>query len=207
MFLLPSLSHAQDSSNTVVARLSRGQQVHLTEVSVEDRPRAILAIKKFLKDNPTCQNRFWEIEMLVALGDDETIRDLVNKYNHSFDSPESDALSPESDALSPESDALSYGANPEIIPFLAPDLSLPKDAGFRSLGDVGVLTPRLWSVSTILLCIAKSSEFPAKTQAWARSRHGNWDNTWSAVDQWWTHNKDAVLAKRYSEATWLPPQK
>ncbi len=190
--LAPCLGHAQDSPDTIAVRLSRGQQVFPTEVSPEERPGVILAIKKFLKENPPNQYRNREIEMLVALRDDDTIRDLVNQYHQS--------------PFSQEPFALLSATNSEIIQYVAPDLSLPKDAGYLSKGDVVVPTPRMWAASLILRCIAKSPEFPAKTRAWAHGTHVKEDD-WSVAEQWWTHNKDAVMAKHYSEATWLPPQK
>jgi hypothetical protein len=191
--LAPCLGHAQDSIDTIVSRLYKGDHVSLTDISPEERPQVILAIKKFLKENPTDHYPYPLIEMLVMLRDDETIRDLVNQYNQS--------------PFSREPMALGNAANSEIIQYVASDLSFRKWTAPQAEGDVAVDPPRIWAARLILLCIAKSPEFPAKTQAWAHGMHGKDDDWWLAAEQWWTHNKDAVMAKHYSEATWLPPQK
>jgi hypothetical protein len=94
-------------------------------------------------------------------------------------------------------------ANAEIIQFVAPDLSLPEGFGMQEYGDVIILPTRDRAARLILFCIVESPEFPAKTQGWVRSLDGR--DEWTAANQWWIHNKEAVLAKRYQDATWLPP--
>lgn len=185
--LLSGIAFAQDASKKILDRVAGGEHIKTEEVAPEDRPQVISGIKTFLKERRDYGVRLEAIELLVRLKDDETIRDLVNKY-HSDPSKEEGFLR--------------LGANSEIIPFVAPDLSLPKDAGKQFFGDVGVPATRDWAASLILWCIVNSPEFPAKTQAWA---HTDGRDDWSKANQWWTHNKDAVLAKRYQDATWLPP--
>jgi hypothetical protein len=64
--------------------------------------------------------------------------------------------------------------------------------------------PREDAASLILGIIWRTSDFPEATRAWADDGRNRGPVAVSGVHEWWEHNKEAILAKRYKEATWLP---
>jgi len=189
-WLLPTTAVAQDVTNKILNQLAHEESIKIDDVTPENKQQVILGIKNFLKEKHARGSMDDAMKLLVTLKDDETIQKLVNQYHSDF---------------SKGGDILYFSANSEIIPFVASDLSLPKDAGRKLVGDIYVPPTRVWAAQLILRCIANSPDFPAQIQSWARSSSGFENDDWSRVQQWWIHNKDAVLAKRYQDATWLPP--
>ena len=186
---LTGVATAQDFTKEILDRLAQGETIRVEDVTPTDRPQVILAIKNFLKNNHEVGSQQDAVRVLVALRDDDTIRDLIGQYHSDY---------------SKGRVALELSANSEIIPFVAVDLSLPKETGRKAVGDVYIPPTRVWAAHLIFSCIVKSPEFPTKTRAWAGSFSGTEDEFWSAAKDWWTHNQDAIKAKHYSDATWLP---
>jgi len=133
---------------------------------------------------PTKEALFW-------LGDTATIEEKIKAY-HKTDGAQ--------DIIGP----------PDILPYLVADLT---SAPFENHNPLGY-SPMDKSLVCCLQTIAQWPAFPAETRKWAQGLRANFgvrgigptapEN--SLVREWWEHNKSAVLARNYADATWLPPQ-
>ena len=106
-------------------------------------------------------------------------------------------------------------ANEEIIPYLMPLVYTGSTSAENSSGsDVIRRSPRSNAIYDVLGKIWQCEEFPQKTQKWAKDMSSNnrsngpTDEAWvGLITSWWEHNQDAILEKRYKDATWLPTYK
>ncbi len=156
-----------------------------------------LVIQKLLarNDNPE-RSKKYTLEALVKIGHWETILGLIE-----------DMKTPLKDT-----DGLMY-ANEEIIPYLMP-LVYSGSTESPNLPGVDVFKNpvRLSAIQRVLGKIQKCNDFPEKSRKWASELGSNGENykdeAWvSLITGWWEHNKDAILEKRYKDATWLPTYK
>ena len=138
---------------------------------------------------------------LVALGDDETIARLANQLQSGDFALQSTA----------ENKLRLYGRE-GIIVYLAPLMFLADKARSEYNGGIDrVETDSLHdrAASMIIRAVGRSTAFPIATTAWAKNLSVGEvgigaDHNHDLVRQWWAHNKNAILSRQYSNATWLP---
>ena len=58
-----------------------------------------------------------------------------------------------------------------------------------------------------LQIIKRSTRFPPAARAWVSALHSMPVDPDAQFKDWWEHNKEAVLAKQYEKATWIPDEK
>lgn len=132
-------------------------------------------------------------EALLYLGESSTIKEQMNNYRKA-DGKEN------------------IWGPPDLLPYLVDDL-----IHASSENHVGV--PGSYSLmDTSLLgsfeIIYQWTPFPAATRSWAGDtyrkiglyyRLGPDSNANRLLRDWWKHNKEAILSRRYDQAAWLPP--
>ena len=146
----------------------------------------------------------WKVRDQVAIAllmshDTKSIQRLIDKY-HSGDPGHISAT------------IKSFG-NEEVIPRLAGDIDDGKTkipALTNPNGDI-----KHTSTFIVLRLIGDSTAFPDETKAWAKNlrylaaRYLDFvfPQVVNQFDEWWDHNRNAVVAKQYDQATWLPKEK
>lgn len=177
------------------------KHININKLSPEAREDVLRRIRALL-DSRDWDTRDKAAQTLLSINDDQTIRRIIRSYrgNTLPGAPVNAQY------------IADYGRE-AVIPYLIPDIY--NDHGktlFRAISS-----ERLGPVSTelILGCIMNSKGFPVQTKAWAHDL--NVDRGWSLetvnaeivseIKQWWEHNKDAINAKQYDKATWLPKEK
>lgn len=160
-------------------------------VTPEYKPFAIDYLKVKAKD-PKYLERAQRA--LIALNDEET---LVEAIKHFSDG-----------TLEPPS-ILSQNIKGDKIKYLIPVIYEGSEVPRRS--DIGgPVSPRYHAMEVALLLIRFSGLFHDPVDHWGFRLHTEIVNfgadphiMW-LFQQWWEHNKVAILAEKYSEATWLP---
>ena len=168
----------------------------LSWITERNRP---LVIQNLLEryNHPEINSPRYIKEALVRAGHWDTILELIE-----------DIKDPRNNDL----DSLIY-LNQEIIPYMMPMVYTGSTASPNLPGDDVLKYPvRSYAIRMVLGTIIKCEAFPQKTRKWAESLSRNGvdykDEEWVAlVTSWWEHNKDAILEKRYKDATWLPTYK
>ncbi len=147
--------------------------------------------------------------ILMMLGEEEGIKFWLKAYHEHDVKMGQDAQS----AL----EGQAYAGNVALLPYLMDDVYHGSTAD-RSGGDLVIPSIRDQSSTFAVWTIESGKLLPAATRAWADSLHTLNQEWWTpntppetagpAIIQlkaWWEHNKEAILAKQYDKATWLPP--
>jgi len=108
--------------------------------------------------------------------------------------------------------ALEHSATEESIAALMDVVATgsSEEPGFGGGGDVFIFSPRGRAAGIVQTVIMSRSRFPEKTRLWASELNisinaPGIEARRASLTSWWEANKAAIIAKRYSEATWLPP--
>jgi len=160
-------------------------------VTPEYRPTIIDYLKAKAKD-PQYLERAQRA--LIALDDEETVVDAIKQF--------SDGTTQNPSVL-----AQNFTTN-RIKDFILVVYDGSENPIKLDIGNVK--SSRYQAIDLILGRIVSSQLFPDATGRWASGFRGhNYNNgsnphsVW-LFQQWWEHNKNAVIAGKYSEATWLP---
>jgi hypothetical protein len=132
--------------------------------------------------------------ILLALNDPEVVAEECKRYH-----------------LHQANDLETYGREAAITA-LAPDLFVdPKVLYTKENSAYHESDFPLQNMTTrkILQCIRNTPSFPKATRDWAnimdwQSADLKFPRVIRLTQQWWEHNKEAMIAKRYAEATWVP---
>ncbi len=160
-------------------------------VTPEYRPIAIEYLKSKAKDSQHLERAQ---RALIALDDEETLVDAIKQFK-------------EGTTQNPSILAQNLPTNriKDLIPVVyeGSEHSIKLDIG-------NVKSSRYQAVDLILGRIVRSQLYPDSTRRWASAFVSNSYNfgtnphiIW-LFQQWWEHNKEAVLAEKFSEATWVP---
>ncbi len=171
-------------------------------ITPEYRPIVINYLKNKARD-PKYFDR--SLRVLVALNDEETMKDVLRQYN---------------DGTLIDDTILMMNLDAQKIKDLVPIIYSGSDTPRKVWNSVILKSPRICGVNSILDLMRWSPQFDDKTNQWASRLRGNiinYDNlhqdnldeahTMWLFQQWWEHNKAAMLEGRYSEAKWLPMYK
>ena len=169
-------------------------------VTAQNREAVVRRIKLF-RSMPGFSSRADNCGIaLVKLGDEEAIAQAVEDFRD--DTAGRDHWG--RDAL--------LQATVKALPYLINDL-YAADPKAREGGEVKGPSQRYGMTSRVLGIILSSKELPAETREWAHSFRGrDWHDTVKGedlartVETWWEHNEKAIMAQKYAEAKWLPPQ-
>lgn len=175
-------------------------------ITPELLPKAIQRLKQMreeaippgAKDERLAQNFD---EALVALDDRETILRLIRDYHEDQGWGET---------------VLEFNGRAAALSCLSEDLYT--GAIERRKGNSG-LSIRDNSANMMFCMIWQNQAFPILSRKWARSIYGYSSLEYErpgydpakilpvvhAMQQWWEHNKEAIEAKDYEKATWIPP--
>jgi hypothetical protein len=101
---------------------------------------------------------------------------------------------------------------PDVLPYLIDDLTHASSE--NHMGVPGKFSLMDTSVINAFVIIDQWPAFPSATHDWAQRTcvrfgvHGSGPNALEnrLLREWWDHNKNAILARRYADAMWLPPQ-
>lgn len=137
---------------------------------------------------------------LLTLGDEETIERLIRQY-HEWDDRAGSSLeeSAREGVVSKLIDDVSDKTRPETI----------------KGSDVIPASRQMLSTTIILASIKRSPVFPERTRLWASHAKDMLqvgfppaqEKVYSQTQEWWSKNKEAVLARRYENASWVPLEK
>ena len=107
--------------------------------------------------------------------------------------------------------------NRKALPYLFDALPAASMKSPPVTGDVILHPPRIQIALVILRVIERNHRFPEATQAWMESaKSGILFSTmgkpedlekFTLLQQWWNHNRSAILQDRVEQATWLPVTK
>jgi hypothetical protein len=163
-------------------------------VTPEYRPVVIDYLKK-KSEAPEYLDRARRV--LIALGDDETILAVASEFAQ--------------DRLNDKS-ILWQNLNGSSIKYMIPIIYDGSEAR-KNIGSgdiIKIQSPRREGITYALTIISASGLFNPNTYSWAAGMEYEIQDTdddphimW-LFQQWWEHNKNAIMAKKYSEATWLP---
>jgi len=160
-------------------------------VTPEYRPVVIEYLKNKARD-PQYLERAQRA--LIALDDEDTVVDAIKHFSN-------DTLNPVGIlAQNLRGNRIKY-----LIPVIYEGSEISRDAG---LGRPK--TSRYYAIDMSLHLISGSGLFSDSVAQWASGFCSNSYNfgadphiMW-LFQQWWEHNKDAILAEKFSEATWIP---
>lgn len=146
---------------------------------------ALIAKARQLADDPDPKTRLTAQSILIRLGDEASLQAVMDRFH------KGDYGIPESDALLPYLVNEIYTGETGIVR----DHMSPMDIALKEMYNI----------------IGHYASFPEKTREWALStRHllsfdrGPGCPANQLMRLWWEHNKDAVIAKQYANATWTP---
>ena len=135
-------------------------------------------------------------EKLVKIGHKETIEKLTNDLYNSH-----------------KKNTLEYGATVESIPYLMKGVYQGSALPVERVSDTAMPSVRNRFAYAVLYAISHSASLPWESRQWAdkmvRCIIGNSEDE-SRIDLlklWWEKNQDAILEKRFEDATWLPRYK
>ncbi len=136
---------------------------------------------------------------LLTLGDDETIERLIRQH-HEWDDRAWVTLE--------------ASAREGVVARLIGDVTDNTTPKQVEGSDVIPASRRRLSTGIILTSIKRSPAFPERTRRWASHASDMLgvgfspaqEQVYSQTLEWWAKNKDAVLARRYENATWVPPE-
>jgi hypothetical protein len=160
-------------------------------VTPDYKPTVVSYLKLKIND-PRFQ--FDAEKALIGLNDDETIISVVDRLNKGT----------LEDIFLLSSNINAQGIK-HLIPVIYEGSDLRKDVGYGR-----IQSPRRQAIALFLGPLAGVNGFSLSTSRWSSGFLNQMQNTgddphifW-IFQQWWEHNKGAVLAGKYSEATWLP---
>ena len=170
-------------------------------LSPTDRNQVILDMRAML-DNTDFQNREEAFHALFIINDENTIKRVAAMYHGSNGT----------DSYQASRIIKSYG-HEAMIPYLIPDVV--SDHGKKFQGAWPLVDLSYTSTYIAIGIIADSSQFSAETKAWAnglrkyliRYRRDAIAKVKQQVQDWWDHNKVAIVAKQYDKATWLSKER
>ena len=139
--------------------------------------------------------------IFIALGDETGIKLVMEAYDRSSGGG--------GNAIK---DALNAG-NLSLLPYVMEEVDhgskewVPTGTDFSPLPSLQFMAAEM-----IIEAIIRSEKFTPETRAWAeqaRRRLGwlyreHYDLIYDQLKEWWAHNKTAILAQKYDQATWLP---
>ncbi len=171
-------------------------------ITPEYRPIVIDYLKNKARD-PKYLER--SLRVLVALNDEETMKDVLRQYN---------------DGTLIDDTILMMNLHPEQIKDLVPIIYSGSDVPRKVIDSQILKSPRIYAVYSIVDFLTWGPVFPDETMRWASGLNGNIHNyenqkhdnqnephiMW-LFQQWWEHNKTAILEERYADATWVPKYK
>jgi hypothetical protein len=174
-----------------------GSADHLDQLTPELQAEIVPQVRVLLTSS-NYQDQDTATRALLSINDPVTIQALVKRYQEN-------------------DDVYAYryldsSGNEAIISYLISDAAVPTTKMATSL--TGMKIPaRAASSFLILHAVERSGQFGSGTRAWAKQTLQKYlGNRWNLVDlsaeeeEWWTHNKDAILAGQYGRASWLPDQ-
>jgi len=169
----------------------------LSWISPELRPQIIARLKQRLEDP---LRRDTAEDGLLTLNDEETIERLVKQYR------EGDHL-----ALS----RLQLSGREGTVSKLIEDVINGPGPWLFDGPDVVGATQQEISTGILLTSIRRSDAFPKETILWARNARDMLTSglpvlqgkVFKQTQEWWSHNREAILAHKYENATWLPAEK
>jgi hypothetical protein len=171
----------------------------LDSMSAEARAKAIPRIRTLI-DDPDSDTRDAATRELLKVDDNQTIQRLVAKYHVNSNIDAARYLG-------------KYG-NETTISYLIADVydksgkTMQLSEGWNWKEKSSMASSRL-----ILSIIERSDQFPAATRTWAKALDSELvvhldfilPQVLDQERQWWEHNKQAIAAKQYGSATWVPP--
>lgn len=208
VFLMLAIARADEPYNErnpsvfdrqIITAVSTGNP-DIEWVTPENREAVVRRIKLF-RSMPSFSSRVKGCGVaLVKLGDEETIVQAVKDFHD------------DTAGLNRwGGDALFHGTV-EALPYLINDL-YSGESKLQRTGDVVAPSQRQGITSRILGIIGRSKDLPPETREWSRSFNRiNWvdveksEDMARTVEAWWEHNGNAIKAKKYADAKWLPPQ-
>lgn len=189
-----------------ITRIVMPERVRYDSLSAERQAEMLRAIKA-QRDSTDAEVRSDAWRSLISLEDEEAIAIVVKTF---LEDPYSDAYP----------GALSFAA-PSLLPHLIDAIyngatKLTDDERMRALkNDDWFFSTRARALHMAIGKLSGWKQFPAATQEWAtvvgivsfRAPDDIEDELAAAqFKAWWEHNKEAVLAKDYAKATWLPTE-
>jgi hypothetical protein len=172
--------------------------VHLNGKTINDLTaeeiqvfRAFLVSKLNSKEG---DERHMGAAWLMSLADDESVQKVIEAY-HAGNHDAGDVLE-----------------QIAAMPHLMNDVHNGPTT-WKIIYDVIIPSIQYQSTRTALYAIMRDKRFPEQTRTWAERAeslhrqmiHPKEEQARTQLMAWWEHNKEAVLAKDYAKATWLPP--
>lgn len=175
----------------------------LLQASPEKRGEALEAwqkLKAYALNAQAARATQITAEQLLAKGDEQAVRRLVYglKTGDIFSAQVLSAYAPLS-ALTYMVEDIDHGIQTNMI-------------GADDLGDVNFPSVKHFATQIALKSLASSKILPKQTLRFFNhlsesnyQRPGYFNDEFAQIIvDWWSHNKDSLMARRYGDATWLP---
>jgi len=169
----------------------------LTWLTPDLRTKIIQRLKSRLQDPDRSENA---AEALLTLGDEETADRLIQQYHEGDDRA---------------GRSLERSARESVVAKLIQDVADKTMPKIVEGSDLIPASRRRLSTGIILSGIKQSPVFPERTRLWASHAKDMLqvgfppaqEKVYSQTQEWWSKNKEAVLARRYENASWVPLEK
>jgi hypothetical protein len=171
-----------------------GEDKVLSSLAPDERTELLRRLHAQL-GSPDQDTRIWTGRSLLRLDDEEGIAQLAKNYR----------------AGDLAADQSLDEARESAVRYLIDGVYNGSDEPRGKSHDWEGPSTKRKSTELTLEAIKRSTAFPAATRAWAREAFDAYHWGSHRVDQrlkaWWEHNQEAILAKEYGKATWLPAGK
>ncbi|HWB60701.1 MAG TPA: hypothetical protein VG733_14495 [Chthoniobacteraceae bacterium] len=192
VFADPPSGYTIDDNGAVLVGPERKNYNSLSE---KERTEFLSRIRLQLDDSDY-RSRFQASQLLLILNDEESMGRMIDMYH--------------AGTLPFAFENLRTNGREAIIPWLIPDIY--KDhGGMVEIPGYASLEAKEAAACLVLSSIQNSQNLPAGSRSWAKELNLNYgsreideNQEIVLIKEWWAHNKEAITARQYDKATWIP---